>query len=196
MSKIIQAAARRNPRSRSARREEQAIQRAVFQHFEKRGAPGVFAFHVPNGGYRRLVEAAILKGLGVIPGVPDVIAIKGGRVFALELKAPGGRRSPAQRAALSALERAGASIALAHSLDGALFWLELWGLLRGRASTTIAEAQHQEEWVQQLARQSGRVVWRDHDGRYAVTDERRVHIFFKDASLDRIEEFLGRTPDE
>jgi hypothetical protein len=58
----------------------------------------VFAFHVPNGGARRPIEAAILKGLGVVPGVPDVIAIKGGHVFALEIKVIGGRLCPAQRA--------------------------------------------------------------------------------------------------
>jgi hypothetical protein len=34
-------------------------------------SPGVFAFHVPNGGYRRPIEAKILQGLGVVPGVPD-----------------------------------------------------------------------------------------------------------------------------
>jgi hypothetical protein len=31
---------------------EAAIQRAVFVHLRTRGAPGVFAFHPPNGGYR------------------------------------------------------------------------------------------------------------------------------------------------
>jgi hypothetical protein len=31
-------------------RPEQAIQRAVFAHLGARPAPGVFAFHVPNGG--------------------------------------------------------------------------------------------------------------------------------------------------
>jgi hypothetical protein len=54
---------------------EAAIQQAVFAHLRMRAAPGVVAFHVPNGGYRRPVEAARLKGLGVRAGVPDVIAI-------------------------------------------------------------------------------------------------------------------------
>jgi hypothetical protein len=34
-------------------RPEQAIQRAVFQQIAARGVPGVFAFHVSNGGYRK-----------------------------------------------------------------------------------------------------------------------------------------------
>jgi hypothetical protein len=45
--------------ARHRRRPEDAIQRAVFQHLRARAAPGVFAFHVPNGGYRKPVEAVM-----------------------------------------------------------------------------------------------------------------------------------------
>jgi hypothetical protein len=51
-------------------RPEDQIQRAVFQHLRIRGAPNLFAFHPANGGYRRPIEAAVLKGLGVRVGVP------------------------------------------------------------------------------------------------------------------------------
>ena len=54
-------------------RPEDVIQRAVFQHIRARGVPGLVAIHVPNGGYRRPVEAKILCGLGVTAGVPDVL---------------------------------------------------------------------------------------------------------------------------
>jgi hypothetical protein len=120
-------------RHRRARREE-AIQRAIFQHLRARGAPGVFAFHPANGGYRKPVEAAILKSMGVVAGVPDVILIHDGRVYALELKAPGGRPTEAQLATLAAMEAAGAFTAVAEGIDRALAVLEQWGLLRGRAS--------------------------------------------------------------
>src|SRR5262245_27946816 len=66
-------------------RPEAAIQRAVFQHLRERGVPGLFAFHPANGGYRKPIEAAILKGLGVTAGVPDVIAIYEGCCYAMEL---------------------------------------------------------------------------------------------------------------
>jgi hypothetical protein len=75
-------------------RPENLIQRAVFEHLRVRSAPGVFAFHPANGGWRSPIEAAILKGLGVRAGVPDVIAVKDGRTYALELKPPGGRLNP------------------------------------------------------------------------------------------------------
>ena len=116
-------------------RPEQAIQRAVFEHLRARGAPGVFAFHPANGGYRKPVEAAILKGLGVVAGVPDVIAIHNGRCFALELKAEGGRATDKQLETIAALREAGAFTCIAEGLDRALAVLESWGLLRGHVVT-------------------------------------------------------------
>jgi len=90
---------------------EDAIQRAVFEHLAVRGAPGIFAFHPANGGYRRPVEAARLKELGVRPGVPDVVAVHRGKVYAIELKREGGRATDAQLQAAARLKSATASIA-------------------------------------------------------------------------------------
>jgi hypothetical protein len=115
-------------------RPEQTIQRAVFDHLCLRAAPGVFAFHVPNGGYRKPIEAAIMKGLGVRAGVPDIIAIHEGRCYALELKAEGGRATPKQLEAIAAMEAAGAYCCIAEGLDRAIACLEAWGILRGHAS--------------------------------------------------------------
>jgi hypothetical protein len=117
-------------------RPEDSIQRAVFEHLRLRGAPCVFAFHPANGGYRKPIEAAALKGLGVCAGVPDVIAVYQGRCYGLELKAVGGRPSELQLATISAMEAAGAICCIAEGLDRALAVLEVWGLLRGQASIT------------------------------------------------------------
>jgi len=117
---------------------EATVQRAVFAHFTWRSAADVFAFHVPNGGARRRVEAAILKACGVVAGVPDVIAVKGGRVFGLELKTAAGRLSAAQRATHEAMRAAGAVVGVAAGLDEALAWLESHGLLRGAAEPRCA----------------------------------------------------------
>jgi hypothetical protein len=54
-------------------------------------------------------------------------------IYALELKAEGGRVSDAQREFLADMERAGGNTALAYGLDAALAVLEAWGLLRGSA---------------------------------------------------------------
>jgi hypothetical protein len=113
---------------------EAQIQKAVFEQIKRRGAPDVYAFHVPNGGYRRPIEAAILQGLGVKPGVPDIIAIRNGKVFALEIKTETGRPTDSQLAAIEAIRRAGGFAAVCHGLDRALACLEAWGILRGRST--------------------------------------------------------------
>jgi hypothetical protein len=113
---------------------ENDIQRLVFRHFRQRAARGVFAFHPKNGGvHQRGRRAGINTGLGVIPGVPDVIAVKDGKTFALELKTDSGKVGPAQTEVLERLEKAGAIVGIAHGLDAALRWLEQHQLLVGRA---------------------------------------------------------------
>lgn len=120
-------------RRRTAGPEDQ-IQRAVFQHLKQRGAPDVFAFHVPNGGKRKPIEAAIFKGLGVVAGVPDVIAVRDGHVYGLELKSNDGKMTMAQVDAHAGLRIAGATVATTYGLDEALAKLEQWGLVRGCVS--------------------------------------------------------------
>jgi hypothetical protein len=113
-------------------RPEQQLQHTVFLHLATRGAPGLVAIHVPNGGARSPVEAAILKGLGVTAGVPDVLLWHGGASYAMELKAEVGRASEAQIEMLNKLAAAGVHTAVAYGLTGALTVLEGWGLLRGK----------------------------------------------------------------
>ena len=115
-------------------RPEQQIQRAVVQHLRQRSAPGVVFIHVPNGGKRKPIEAAIFKGLGVRRGASDLLLWHDGRSFALELKSAGGRATDEQIKFLDDMDRAGVLTALAEGLDAALHTLEGWGLLRGVAA--------------------------------------------------------------
>jgi hypothetical protein len=90
----------------------------------------VFAFHVPLGGYRTPVEAAIFKGIGTVAGIPDVIILFEGRCYALELKAEGGRITEVQQATHDRMRAAGAIVATAYGVDEAMAQLTTWGLLR------------------------------------------------------------------
>jgi hypothetical protein len=117
---------------------EAQIQRAVIEHLRWRHFPGVFWCHVPNGGYRRPVEAAILQALGTVAGVPDIILIHAGKVFALELKAHGRKPTPAQLATMQAMRSAGATVAVAHGVDEAVAQLESWRLIRRNAQASGA----------------------------------------------------------
>jgi hypothetical protein len=120
-------------------RPEQQIHRAVVQHLHQRGVPNLFAFHPANGGWRTAVEGAILKSMGVVPGVPDLIIIHDGKVFGLELKVDDGRLTDNERNALETMRRAGAIVATAHGLDAAITQLEIWGLLRRNRNSAQAE---------------------------------------------------------
>ena len=109
---------------------EGEIQRAVVQHLRARGAPGMVFFHVPNGGRRGKIEGAIFKAMGVRAGVSDLILVHDSKIFALELKAEGGRPGTEQMTFLTEIDRAGAYTAIAPGLDRALHTLTMWGLLR------------------------------------------------------------------
>lgn len=115
-------------------RPEQQIQKAVVQHLRLRAEPKVFFWSTPNEGKRGFVNAAALKAMGMTAGVPDLLILKAGILHALELKAPGGRLTPAQRLVLAHMENCGAQTAVAHSLDEALVTLEFWGILKRDAN--------------------------------------------------------------
>lgn len=121
------------------KRPEQAIQIAVFDHIRSRGMPGVYAFHPANGGYRKPIEASILKRLGVVAGTPDVIIVHEGKCFCMELKASTGRMAEKQIEAISQLQRAGAITAVCIGLNRAIRTLEDWGILNGRADLSGLE---------------------------------------------------------
>lgn len=113
---------------------EGEIQRAVVQHLRARGVSGLVWWHTPNGGRRGKIEGAIFKAMGVRAGVSDLILVHNKQIFALELKAEGGRPTTEQLTFLTEIDRAGAYTAIAPGLDRALRTLENWGLLRGEAA--------------------------------------------------------------
>ena len=112
------------------RRPEQELQKAVLQHLAWRGARDIFVFHYPAGGWRSSVEAAIFKSLGVVAGIPDLLIIRNGHIFALELKTADGHLTSTQIDTQARMRAAGATVGTAVEIDAALERLEQWGLLR------------------------------------------------------------------
>ena len=91
------------------------------------------------------MEAAIMKGMGTIPGVSDILAVRPsvcpqcgfgplGIIHALELKAENGRATEAQLAFIAGINAAGGYAAVATGIDAALRCCEAWKLLLGKAS--------------------------------------------------------------
>ena len=124
----------RPPQRRCQEANEQDIQRAVIQHLAWRAHPDAFYFHVPLGGHRKPIEAAILKSIGTIAGVPDLICILYGRIYCVEIKsAHSGRVSDVQHVVHERLRRAGAEVVVAFNLNEVLAQLTAWGILVGRS---------------------------------------------------------------
>lgn len=83
-------------------------------------------YHIPNGGRRGKIEAAIMKSEGVRPGMPDYqlpVARCGFIGLWIELKAPGGRVTPKQKNRIEALRAAG------HRVEVAVGWEEAKDIL-------------------------------------------------------------------
>jgi hypothetical protein len=95
--------------------------------------------HVPNGGKRSKIEAAIFKGLGVKPGVPDLLIFDPPPRFpdyvgvALELKREkGGRLSDEQAEWLEKLRLRGWMAEHHAGSNAAIDWLESLGFGPGK----------------------------------------------------------------
>lgn len=106
------------------------LQCAVVQHLALAAAPGVLYFHPANGEARSKRTAGRLKAMGVVAGIPDMVVIVDGRAHGLELKAMGGRQSPAQRLIEQAWTAAGGVYRVATGWDEAQAVLREWGALR------------------------------------------------------------------
>jgi hypothetical protein len=121
-------------------RPEQLLQKCVIQHLSWRAMPDVWWAHYPAGGWRSPIEAAIFRSLGVVAGVPDLLLVRHGQLFGLELKAEAGRLTDVQADMHAKMRRAGVILAVARGIDEALGQLVLWGLIHPEASTQAATA--------------------------------------------------------
>ncbi|GGH14590.1 hypothetical protein GCM10007036_14010 [Alsobacter metallidurans] len=80
------------------RANEDAIQIAIVTYLRMVLPRVAKVFHVPNGGKRNKSEAAKLKAMGVLPGVPDIlIMVPPGRLYLAEVKSGKGTLEPEQQ---------------------------------------------------------------------------------------------------
>lgn len=106
---------------------EQALQRQIAQFLAVALDGNSWWSSMPLGGGGRL-RGAILHGLGVKPGLPDMVVVNDGRAIWLELKAAKGHVSPAQQECHAALARARCPVAVVRSLDEAIEALQQAGV--------------------------------------------------------------------
>ena len=79
-----------------------------------------------KGGLGRMAR---FKRMGSRSGVSDLIIIRFGGAFLLELKTENGKQSENQKSFQRDAIDAGASYAVAHNLDEAIDALKIWGII-------------------------------------------------------------------
>lgn len=106
---------------------EGQIQSSIMRFLDAALPASYFAFHVPNGGKRDKIAAAILKREGVRAGVPDIIILRtGGTAAMLEVKKEGGKLSPHQRQFRDWCAENGFPFAVVRSVEDARETLAEW----------------------------------------------------------------------
>lgn len=130
---------------RKRKKPEQVLQTAVARYLDRALRKPTWWSGIGHGGGGR-VRGAILKGMGVKAGVPDLLIVhpapmnnSGCLLVGIELKSADGSLSPAQKETRDAFTEAGAFYYIARSLD------EVEGFLRGigiplHATTGMREA--------------------------------------------------------
>lgn len=109
---------------------EEDLQRAIVAHLRLRGNPDCIWFHPMNSAPVSKRTAGRFKALGVVSGVSDLVfTLADGRSAYMELKAPGGRLSPEQRAFMDKCQRLGVEFCICYDIDTALSVLEAWGII-------------------------------------------------------------------
>lgn len=117
-------------------RPEEGLHRAVAHYLQMVLAPEVVWSTFPSGGGGK-VRGARLKAMGLRAGMPDIMLWwRGdhGRCLGIELKAPRGGLSAAQRETFAALDGAGCPVEVVRSIAEVRVALDSFGVpLKARA---------------------------------------------------------------
>jgi len=99
------------------KREEDALQQQVAAYLDRALPAPLKWLHIPNGGRRDPVVAAILKSFGTKPGAADVLILRPEGFIWIELKALKGVLSEEQKAWRDWCRSIGAPWFLCRSLE-------------------------------------------------------------------------------
>ncbi|WP_282026878.1 VRR-NUC domain-containing protein [Limimaricola cinnabarinus] len=108
---------------------EGPVHKAILAYL-RAALPGAVIHHSPNETKWRSTRAMHTvqkaKAMGTLSGFPDLLVIYCGSVWCIEVKAPKGRLSDAQRAVGADIEAMGGRWGVARSVDDARALVEAW----------------------------------------------------------------------
>ena len=115
---------------------ELKVHKAVMSFLDSALPSTVRALHPANGGRRDAKTGAMLKAMGVKPGVADIILVRqGGYMAFIEIKAGKGSPSPAQRDWQDWCGENGVPYAICRNLSDVQNVLMDWNIpLKGRVA--------------------------------------------------------------
>ena len=134
---LLMLAEGRKPRLRKAENSEirprdrnaEARTQAAIVEWIRLVAPELIAFHPANGGFRTKAEAARMKWIGVLAGIPDLVLLgRDGKTWLIEVKAAGGSLSAEQRAIRDRCTAMRIPCCVAKSIDDVRVAFGLWGI--------------------------------------------------------------------
>ena len=126
---MSQAALQLQPAERRRDGNAEARIQAAVVEWIRWCAPQTVVFAIPNGGLRGKAEAARLRWTGVLAGIPDLAVLAPvGKVFFLEVKAPGGSLSAEQREMFHQLVALGIDAAIVRSVEDVRMAFREWGI--------------------------------------------------------------------
>lgn len=109
---------------------EALVQTAIVEYLRTVFPKGIVT-HIPNGGKRSKATAAMLKRLGTLAGMPDIlVALPNRTVVFFEVKAKASAHpSKGQREVLSTLKQQDQFVAVVYSIECVEHHLKQWGLV-------------------------------------------------------------------
>lgn len=110
-----------------ASRLEQNFHKGVATLLKAALPDDVVATTFPAGGGGR-IRGAILKGMGLVPGMPDWLVAHAGKTLWLELKTEIGRLSPAQKVCHERLRVAGHQVEVCRNIFDVIDALDRHGV--------------------------------------------------------------------
>lgn len=89
----------------------------------------IFYFSIPNEHYNiSHAQGTTLKKMGLVPGMPDLAILHGGKIYFMEIKNAEGRLTEHQKIIHAELSRRGYVVSVVRSVADAIVYLNAHGI--------------------------------------------------------------------
>ena len=112
------------------KRPEQRLQQTIVSYFHVGRKPRAMLLSIVNEGKRGFIDGSNLKKAGMRVGAPDLCFTIEGKTHFLEVKAAGGKQSPAQIVFEAECKQCGIPYIVTDNIDHAIRTMQAWGAVK------------------------------------------------------------------